>query len=452
MSTPRAQLLGEMLQRAIGYRIELASGQAMTSDRAAAGAEPERSGRGRRAAGPVIRATGSARDHRRARSSGSGRGALLGEVIHLDGARRRSRSTRRPPGSRSATRSRRPARRCWPRGWARDSWAPPSTGSSGRSTGSPPPGPGCSGRARGEHATQRRGRSARSGDRTLAVRGPTVAPGDDVGPGDVLGEVAEGPLASPDPRPARRRPGDSSRSTTATYRVDADIGSIETAGRDRGPPARPRLADPAPAPGRPPARRRTGRSSPASGSSTCSSRSRGAGRRSSRAASGPARPSSSSRSPAGPTRTSSSTSAAASAATRWPSSWPTFPDLVDPRSGGPLLERTVAHRQHLEHARGGPRGVGPARDHDRRVLPRPGPRRRPPGRLDARWAEALREISGRLEELPGEEGFPAYLGSRLAAFYERAGRVEAIGAPGARRDRSPSSGRCRRRAATSASR
>ncbi|MBO7543456.1 V-type ATP synthase subunit A, partial [bacterium] len=41
----------------------------------------------------------------------------------------------------------------------------------------------------------------------------------------------------------------------------------------------------------------------------------------------------------------------------------------------------------------------------------------------SRWAEALREISGRLEEMPAEEGFPAYLGSRLAEFYERAGRV-----------------------------
>jgi V/A-type H+-transporting ATPase subunit A len=47
----------------------------------------------------------------------------------------------------------------------------------------------------------------------------------------------------------------------------------------------------------------------------------------------------------------------------------------------------------------------------------------------SRWAEALREISGRLEELPGEEGFPAYLGSRLAGFYERAGRAVAVGAP-----------------------
>ena len=45
----------------------------------------------------------------------------------------------------------------------------------------------------------------------------------------------------------------------------------------------------------------------------------------------------------------------------------------------------------------------------------------------SRWAEALREMSGRLEEMPGEEGYPAYLGSRLAQFYERAGRVETLG-------------------------
>ncbi|MEM0000115.1 MAG: V-type ATP synthase subunit A [Desulfurococcaceae archaeon] len=47
----------------------------------------------------------------------------------------------------------------------------------------------------------------------------------------------------------------------------------------------------------------------------------------------------------------------------------------------------------------------------------------------SRWAEAMREISGRMEEMPGEEGFPAYLSSRLAEFYERAGRVIAIGRP-----------------------
>ena len=48
----------------------------------------------------------------------------------------------------------------------------------------------------------------------------------------------------------------------------------------------------------------------------------------------------------------------------------------------------------------------------------------------SRWAEALREMSGRLEEMPGEEGYPAYLGSRLAEFYERAGRTIALGADG----------------------
>ena len=48
----------------------------------------------------------------------------------------------------------------------------------------------------------------------------------------------------------------------------------------------------------------------------------------------------------------------------------------------------------------------------------------------SRWAEALREMSGRLEEMPGEEGYPAYLGSRLAQFYERAGRVITLGSEG----------------------
>ncbi|MBR5040967.1 MAG: V-type ATP synthase subunit A [Clostridiales bacterium] len=48
----------------------------------------------------------------------------------------------------------------------------------------------------------------------------------------------------------------------------------------------------------------------------------------------------------------------------------------------------------------------------------------------SRWAEALREMSGRLEEMPGEEGYPAYLGSRLAQFYERAGRVTTLGSEG----------------------
>jgi len=48
----------------------------------------------------------------------------------------------------------------------------------------------------------------------------------------------------------------------------------------------------------------------------------------------------------------------------------------------------------------------------------------------SRWAEALREMSGRLEEMPGEEGYPAYLGSRLAQFYERAGHVLSVGKDG----------------------
>lgn len=47
----------------------------------------------------------------------------------------------------------------------------------------------------------------------------------------------------------------------------------------------------------------------------------------------------------------------------------------------------------------------------------------------SRWAEAMREIGGRLEEIPGEEGFPAYLGSRLASFYERSGLVQCLGSP-----------------------
>ena len=47
----------------------------------------------------------------------------------------------------------------------------------------------------------------------------------------------------------------------------------------------------------------------------------------------------------------------------------------------------------------------------------------------SRWAEALREISGRLAEMPADSGYPAYLGARLASFYERAGRVKCLGSP-----------------------
>ena len=67
----------------------------------------------------------------------------------------------------------------------------------------------------------------------------------------------------------------------------------------------------------------------------------------------------------------------------------------------------------------------------------------------SRWAEALREISGRLEEMPAEEGFPAYLASRLAEFYERAGYVKTWRG---RRGASPSSAPSPPRAATSPSR
>src|SRR5699024_10683787 len=48
----------------------------------------------------------------------------------------------------------------------------------------------------------------------------------------------------------------------------------------------------------------------------------------------------------------------------------------------------------------------------------------------SRWAEALREMSGRLEEMPGDEGYPAYLGSRIAEYYERAGIVRTLGSEG----------------------
>jgi len=104
-----------------------------------------------------------------------------------------------------------------------------------------------------------------------------------------------------------------------------------------------------------------------------------------------------------------------------------FPRLVDPRSGRPLLERTiliantsnmpVAAREVCIYT-----GVTLAeyyRDmgYDVAIM----------ADSTSRWAEALRELSGRLEEMPAEEGFPAYLPTRLAQFYERAGRVRTLG-------------------------
>jgi V/A-type H+-transporting ATPase subunit A len=106
-----------------------------------------------------------------------------------------------------------------------------------------------------------------------------------------------------------------------------------------------------------------------------------------------------------------------------------FPSLPDPRTGGALLDRTVliANTSNMPvAAREASVQLGMAiaeyfRDQGLSVALL--------ADSTSRWAEALREISGRLEELPGEEGFPAYLGSRLAAFYGRAGRVEPLGAP-----------------------
>lgn len=100
-----------------------------------------------------------------------------------------------------------------------------------------------------------------------------------------------------------------------------------------------------------------------------------------------------------------------------------LPSLVDPRSGRPLSERTVLIANTSDMpvaAREASIYVGATiaeyyRDMGYRVLLL--------ADSTSRWAEALREISGRLEEMPAEEGYPPYLASRLAAFYERAGRV-----------------------------
>lgn len=105
-----------------------------------------------------------------------------------------------------------------------------------------------------------------------------------------------------------------------------------------------------------------------------------------------------------------------------------FPELIDPHTGKSLMERTVliantsdmpvAAREASIYT-----GITIAeyfRDMGYSVALM--------ADSTSRWAEALREMSGRLEEMPGEEGYPAYLGSRLAQFYERAGRVISLGA------------------------
>jgi V/A-type H+-transporting ATPase subunit A len=104
-----------------------------------------------------------------------------------------------------------------------------------------------------------------------------------------------------------------------------------------------------------------------------------------------------------------------------------FPHLLDPRSGRPLMERTVlvANTSNMPVAAREASiytGVTIAeyyRDMGFDVVL--------VADSTSRWAEALREMSGRLEEMPAEEGYPSYLASRLAEFYERAGRVRALG-------------------------
>ncbi len=98
-----------------------------------------------------------------------------------------------------------------------------------------------------------------------------------------------------------------------------------------------------------------------------------------------------------------------------------FPELKDPRSGRPLMERTVliANTSNMPiAAREASVYTGAAIAEYYRDM---GYNVSLSADSTSRWAEALREMSGRLEEMPGEEGYPAYLGSRLADFYERAG-------------------------------
>ncbi|MEE9500589.1 MAG: V-type ATP synthase subunit A [Candidatus Aminicenantaceae bacterium] len=104
-----------------------------------------------------------------------------------------------------------------------------------------------------------------------------------------------------------------------------------------------------------------------------------------------------------------------------------FPDLKDPHTGRPLLERTIiiANTSNMPvAAREASIYTGMTiaeyfRDMGYSVALM--------ADSTSRWAEALREISGRMEEMPGEEGYPAYLASRLAEFYERAGKTVCLG-------------------------
>ncbi len=105
-----------------------------------------------------------------------------------------------------------------------------------------------------------------------------------------------------------------------------------------------------------------------------------------------------------------------------------FPELTDPRTGRPLMERTIliANTSNMPvSAREASIYTGVTMGEYYRDM---GYNVALMADSTSRWAEALREISGRLEEMPAEEGFPSYLPTRLAEFYERAGTVKTLGA------------------------
>ena len=107
-----------------------------------------------------------------------------------------------------------------------------------------------------------------------------------------------------------------------------------------------------------------------------------------------------------------------------------FPELKDPRTGESLMQRTVLIANTSDMpvaAREASIYTGITMEEYFRDM---GYSVALMADSTSRWAEALREMSGRLEEMPGEEGYPAYLGSRLAQFYERAGRVISLGKEG----------------------
>jgi V/A-type H+-transporting ATPase subunit A len=257
---------------------------------------------------------------------------------------------------------------------------------------------------------------------------PTRAAGDRVGPGDVLGEVAEGPIRHRIMVPAEAQPGRLLDVVPGDASVDDVVARLE--GEDGVVPLR--LAASWPVRSARPVRRRLPLERPlltgqrvidmlfpvAQGGAAVIPGGFGTGK-----------------------------TVVEQALARWSSAdivvyvgcgergnemaelLDSFPSLVDPRTGRSLLERTVlvANTSNMPvAAREASVELGITiaeyfRDQGLHVALL--------ADSTSRWAEALREISGRLEELPGEEGFPAYLGSRLAGFYERAGRVVPLGTP-----------------------